>query len=220
MSWHFSRVLVAEYSEANCSGGVPFVPLNTPSTPHLCSSSDKMIEFCRRSPYGMMCEPLTEDLGAELLTWFRAGFPAKPTAPRLAAKSRQKTFGRKCDESWQMSLPHTSLPRTPKEEQSIKRQTALKRWVTKPAQLPLPRLTWVLTTFGSGTGYLHTPTATANYAAKSMQKHECCRNFVAVFGRPTPLNQEWLMGWPPNWTALEPLATDKYQQWLHSHGRF
>ena len=30
---------------------------------------------------------------------------------------------------------------------------------------------------------------------------------------------EWLMGWPVDWTGLQPLATDKYQQWLQLHGR-
>ncbi len=29
---------------------------------------------------------------------------------------------------------------------------------------------------------------------------------------------EWLMGWPIGWTALEPLATDKFRAWLRSHG--
>ena len=28
----------------------------------------------------------------------------------------------------------------------------------------------------------------------------------------------WLMGWPIGWTDLEPLATDKFQQWLRQHG--
>jgi len=30
---------------------------------------------------------------------------------------------------------------------------------------------------------------------------------------------EWLMGWPEDWTGLQPLATDKYQQWWRLHGR-
>jgi len=30
---------------------------------------------------------------------------------------------------------------------------------------------------------------------------------------------EWLMGWPVDWTGLQPLATGKYQQWLQLHGR-
>jgi hypothetical protein len=29
---------------------------------------------------------------------------------------------------------------------------------------------------------------------------------------------EWLMGWPIGWTDLKPLGTDKFRQWLHSHG--
>jgi hypothetical protein len=29
---------------------------------------------------------------------------------------------------------------------------------------------------------------------------------------------EWLMGWPIGWTDLQPLATGRYQAWLHSHG--
>ena len=30
---------------------------------------------------------------------------------------------------------------------------------------------------------------------------------------------EWLMGWPVDWTGLQPLATGKYQQWSQLHGR-
>ncbi len=31
---------------------------------------------------------------------------------------------------------------------------------------------------------------------------------------------EWLMGWPIGWTALKPLATDRFRQWRDSHGRY
>ena len=31
---------------------------------------------------------------------------------------------------------------------------------------------------------------------------------------------EWLMGWVPGWTDLEPLATDKFQQWQQQHSGF
>jgi hypothetical protein len=36
---------------------------------------------------------------------------------------------------------------------------------------------------------------------------------------PTPKAAEYLMGWPMGWTDLNPLATDKFQQWLSSHGK-
>ncbi len=31
---------------------------------------------------------------------------------------------------------------------------------------------------------------------------------------------EYLMGWPLEWTQLKPLATDRFQRWLRSHGRY
>lgn len=37
-------------------------------------------------------------------------------------------------------------------------------------------------------------------------------------GKLNPAWVEWLMGWPIGWTDLKPLATDKFQQWLNSHG--
>jgi hypothetical protein len=37
-------------------------------------------------------------------------------------------------------------------------------------------------------------------------------------GQLNPDWTEWLMGWPIGHTASAPLATDKFQQWLHSHG--
>jgi hypothetical protein len=39
--------------------------------------------------------------------------------------------------------------------------------------------------------------------------------------RPGQLNPdwvEWLMGWPIGWTALEPLAMDRYPRWWRLHG--
>jgi hypothetical protein len=33
-----------------------------------------------------------------------------------------------------------------------------------------------------------------------------------------PQLTEWLMGWPLGWTDLKPLETDKFRQWLRSHG--
>jgi hypothetical protein len=75
----------------------------------------------------------------------------------------------------------------------------------------------VLTTFGIATGFLHTPTATANYAAASMQKWPTCREYVRVFGKPTPTNHEWLMGFPIGWTDSRQLETHKFQSWQQQH---
>jgi hypothetical protein len=43
----------------------------------------------------------------------------------------------------------------------------------------------------------------------------------ATTGRGVMFNpefSEWLMGWPMGWTALEPLAMDRFRQWLNWHG--
>lgn len=37
-------------------------------------------------------------------------------------------------------------------------------------------------------------------------------------GPLSPLWVEWLMGWPIGWTGLEPLATDRFREWLELHG--
>lgn len=36
-------------------------------------------------------------------------------------------------------------------------------------------------------------------------------------GYPSPTLTEWLMGWPTKWTDLQPLETDKYQEWQQQH---
>ena len=90
MSWHFSRALVAEYSAENCSDGERFAPLNTTPTPQAYCSPDRMTAFYRLSRFGMTFAPLTDAHGEELLTWFRAGFPARTSAqPEKAQDSTE-----------------------------------------------------------------------------------------------------------------------------------
>ena len=168
-------------------------------------------------PYLQMSSNLTADRGEELLMSYLEGFHAKPIRQQLRVKTLQMISGRKCDGSWQMSLPGTYLPRTLHEKPSTQRRTTSRRWVMKPAALSFPRKTWVVTTFGPDVGYLHTPTTQGNYCAPSMQKWPACRAFARVFGKVTPEAQEWLMGWPIGWTELQPLETDRFQRWRSAH---
>jgi hypothetical protein len=41
-----------------------------------------------------------------------------------------------------------------------------------------------------------------------------------VGGTLNPMWVEWLMGWPIGWTDLNPLAMDRFQQWLQSFGSY
>ncbi len=209
MSWLYSQALVAAFLEGTSSDGAPSAPSSGRPTPQAYSSSDRTTDFSRLSRFGMTFAPLTDSLGADVLTWFLEGSPVRPIPPRLRAATLLTTSGRKCSGWWQMSLPGTSLPRTSSAERSTAPQTTSSRWATRSSAFHSPRRTWVQTTFGPDIGYLHTPTCTANYSAPSMQKHACARAFVRVFGPPSPLAHEWLMGWPLGWTDLSPAVTVK-----------
>ena len=76
--------------------------------------------------------------------------------------------------------------------------------------------TWIQHQYGRDFGLLHTPTTMANYSAPSMMKHQGCRNFKTVFGRPTPDNAEWLMAFPPGASSIEPMPFDNFEHWLGS----
>ena len=220
MSWHFSRALVEGYSQGIYSDGVVCALLNEMSLQDQFSCSGKTISFSHRSRYGMMFALLTESVGEELLTWYLGGFHVKPIPTQLVEKMLQTISGRRCGGSWQMSIPGTYLPRTSKKPRLSAHQTTLSKWVTRQNSWNCQRQTWVLTTFGKDAGYLHTPTCTANYSAPSMQKWPACREFVRVFGIPTPMNHEWLMGWPIGCTDLEPLEMDRFRRWQQQHGEF
>lgn len=73
--------------------------------------------------------------------------------------------------------------------------------------------TWIQTEFDN-IGLVHTPTTMANYACPSMMKHQGCRNFTKVFGRPEPNNAEYLMGFPLGASALTELKKDNFDKWL------
>ena len=218
MSWLYSRALVEAFSEANCLDGEQSVPSSGNPTPQAYLPPDRMTAFSRPSRFGMTFAPLTADIGEALLTSYLAAFPAKPIPQQRLAKIQLTTFGRKCGEWWQMSLLGTYLPKTSAELQLNKRRKTSSKWVIKSNVFPYQRRTWAATTLGSGFGYVATPTATANQSSPSMMKHAGCRNFVKVFGQVTPENYEYLMAWPPGWTDLKPLGTDKSHSALQQPG--
>lgn len=73
--------------------------------------------------------------------------------------------------------------------------------------------TWIQTTFDN-IGLVHTPTTMANYACPSMMKHQGCRNFTKVFGRPEPNNAEYLMGFPIGASTLTAMSKDNFNKWI------
>ena len=219
MSWLFSRALVEDCSPPKFLDGAQSALWNWMNIADAFLSSDKMTDtYDPHSQYGMTFVPLTAERGVESLMSSLEVFLVKHLVQQQQGKIRQMIFGLKCEESWQMSLRGTYLPKMSQEKPLTQPVTILNRWVTKPKQLPLVRKTWVQTTYGKDFGYLHTPTTMANFCAPSMQKHAGCRNWVKVFGKVTPEAQEYLMGWPTGWTDLKPLVMGKFQLWRQWHG--
>jgi len=89
MSWLFSRALVAEFSGGTCSAGALSALSSGSPTPQAFLPSDRMTAFSRPSRFGMTFSPLTDALGAELLTWFLAASRARTSA--LQAKAQGLT---------------------------------------------------------------------------------------------------------------------------------
>lgn len=73
--------------------------------------------------------------------------------------------------------------------------------------------TWIKKTYGEDFGMVHTPTTMANYSAPSMMKHQGCRNFKEVFGKPTPDNAEYLMGFPLGASSEHPMNQHNISIW-------
>ena len=70
--------------------------------------------------------------------------------------------------------------------------------------------------FDKETGRMAQIGLTQQVQARSMMNDEDKKTMTG--GQLNPTWVEWLMAWPLGWTALEPLAMDKYQQWQRSHG--
>ena len=72
--------------------------------------------------------------------------------------------------------------------------------------------TWIQRTYNN-IGLLHTPTTMANYSCPSMMKHQGCRNFKEVFGRPESHNAEYLMGFPIGASQVDPMNIHNLEKW-------
>ena len=74
--------------------------------------------------------------------------------------------------------------------------------------------TWIKREHPEIVGYVHTPTTIANYSTPSMQKHQGCRNYSAIFGKPKPKDAEYLMGFPIGASYPGPIGKDIESPWV------
>lgn len=204
MSWSFSPGLVAAFSEAHCSDTEPSALSSATPTPDQYYWPDKPTEHSRLSRFGMMCEPLTADRGAQLLTWYLAGSLARTSASQ-ETKTGSTVSDPASGEKWRGSFakydPVSCEWKTHQHSLLGGLEPFLETW---------PR--WGL--MRAGESYLR-PTPERSRAVM--------RELVTPEELTGPLNPafpEWLMGWPTGWTDLKPLAMDRLAEWQQQHGNF
>ena len=103
MSWLFSQALVAEYSQGTAWDGAPSSQLSVMPTPHKFWRNDKTLEPSDLSRFGLTCAALTEDRGADLLTWFREASLARTSALPAEAQALM-AHAAECGATWRGSL--------------------------------------------------------------------------------------------------------------------
>lgn len=186
--------------------------------------------YCQSSRYGMTCEHSTASHGVDSLTSYAAGSRVRISAQQEITQDFQEN-GPDCGEKWPESL--------------ARYDPALRSWKTRQLSLltegceslgTLP--TWGMTVNGglwalapavalwnaSGFG-LPAPTKSMgkrgwgiSNSGRNRYSEELQANARSFGYKPHPSVLEWSMGWIPTWTRLAPLETDKFQQWLSSHG--
>lgn len=76
--------------------------------------------------------------------------------------------------------------------------------------------TWIQSRNPNDPIYIHTPTTMGNYHYKSMMKHPSCAKYVRIFGKPTALHAEYLMGLPIGASSPYPMNLENYRQWIEN----
>ena len=188
MSWHFSRALVEEYSEAACSDGERSALSSSTHTHETFCWHAKTMDALSRSRSGMTCGRLMDAHGEALLTSFREDSRVRTSAQPVKAQELQAR-SQDCGQKWRASFatfdPDTHSLRTVQcslLEDSTAYSAILPRWGSMlNGELSERTMPAHLTSVTGSGSWLATPTATANQLSPSMMKHPGCQAWL-----PTP----------------------------------
>ena len=221
-----------EESSAECFSDIePFVRSRLNLTAEKSSCSDSETASCLGSRSGTMCEPSTEIRGAVLQTLCAEGSPVRTSAQvgKVQGLTERKVgCGQKCEGSLARYDHDTHSLKTHQcllFEDSTECCVILPRWgmVCDGELLELP--TPVGLTDENEFGYWPTPTGVkgAGHCVGALSEWGGASNIfrgTELRNVHCPRFEEWMMGWPDQWTALTPYETDKFQLWQRQHGRF
>jgi len=236
MSWHFLQEQEEASWEASCLDGAPCALSSLiPIAAGYCSP-DSGTDSCRDSRSGITSPRLTESRGADGSTWSAEDSLAKACRPPTQKEPASTIIEADCGAKWP-----ESLAKFDPVSRSWKTAQCLLGGDSEPFSEIWPRWgimqdgeCWALTapvfrSSGSECGLWPSPTAGSSktnridfskwggsVARKKIQTMLPRDEWFAV---PNPdWVESFLMGWPERWTEIEPLATDKFQQWCDSHG--
>jgi hypothetical protein len=239
MSWLYSQALAAEYSAANCSAGEQSAPSSGTTTPDVFSSLDRTTDALPRSLYGTTLALSTDDLGEGLLTWFLEGFHARMLVSSIPMEPGSmgcvQDYGRKWGESfarWARDSCSWKTRQLSLIEGLDEFSETWPRWgmmhdgecwaQSMPAHL----------TRENGFGFsVPTPLKSDAMRLSQFKKESLLKGTYGANVNCVPYwtaaqhgkvaSEEltaWLMGWPTGWALSNASATDRFRQWLHSHG--
>lgn len=238
MSWHFSRALVEAYSEANSSDGELSAQLRSNPSALIFCVGDRGTGCWNLSQYGATSEHLRGQTGRALLTWYLAGFPVRTSPleapPKPALPVSEAGSGPTCEGSLAKWNPSTSSWKTAQLSLFGGWEPYLGTWprygIMRDGEFSPLR---TLEHSTSVRGALSLPTVTASWDTRgpglsnnmdNLRASEAVTKFtlriVKTIGWRWPASLlETIMLWPIGWTQLMPLETDKFRQWLNSHGK-
>ncbi len=236
MSYTFLQEGGAESSAESFSDIPAFVLSRLNLTHEKSSCNGSETESSPRSQSGTMLEPSTENLGGERLTSFAEASHVRTSAPKAAAKELMEAdqdYGPRWPESFARFNPNTSLWKTAQHSLFEGLEEFTGTWPRFGMMIDgecseLANLDSHI--HGKDCFYWPTPLKSDTKGDGPSERNrntphmetELKRRLGIPLTETRRLNPCWLeklMGWPTNWTALQPLETAKFQQWLDSHGK-
>jgi len=233
-----SLLAQAAVSSAECFSDIPASVLSRLSlTAEKSCSSGNVTESCHGFQSGMTCEPSTESRGEDLSMSCAEGSPVRTlrreVRPQQDLTANEAVSGEKWPE-WFAKLNQDSCSWKTRQLSLLEGLDEFcatwPRWgMMQGGECSVLEM---LEHDTSARGCLSFPTVTASWAGHGpglsnnlenlRMSEKCTWNTLATitdFGWRWPAALcEWMMMWPIKWSALEPLETDKFQQWLRSHG--
>ncbi len=232
MSWHFLQEGEAASWGGSSLDGAPSALLKLIPMQEASCSQDKPMAVFHRFRSGMTLQRSTALSGEAELTWFQGDFPVRtyrqPVDPDEVVSPVR---GLDCGPNSQGSSAKYNRDMHSSKTARLSGQTGC-----KPSSVTLPR--WGTMRRGAcfrlrmlehdtsvkecgSLPTIGTPIKTqrrrSDLFARNSPKNPlemCPKGFL-----PHPQWVEKLMGWPVGWTDLQPLETDKFQQWQSSHGK-